>query len=262
MEQVLNQELKKVNDWLCANKLILNIQKTNFIVFHTLQRKLDYDIQLTINNQLLNKVYNVKYLGVMVDCHLNWKAQVMDISKKMRRNTGAISKIRNYVNIDILVNLYYSLIYPFLTNALIVWGNTYKSTIDPIFILQKKVIRLITFSGYFEHTNSLFATLKILKVHDLAFYQTDLFMYDYKTQKLPEVFDDFFTESSAIHNYNTRLASRSSFYVPKVKTNYGKFNIRFAGVSTWNTIPDDLKNLPSKSKLKKQLSKSLLQTYY
>jgi hypothetical protein len=61
-----------------------------------------------------------------------------------KRNIGAISKIRRFVSIDVLMNLYYSLIYPFLTYALVVWGNTsmgntYALFIDPLFILQKIV---------------------------------------------------------------------------------------------------------------------------
>ena len=59
------------------------------------------------------------------------------ISKKVKRNMSAISKIRYFVSTDVLINLYCALIYPFLTYVLVVWGNTYSSSIDPLFILQK-----------------------------------------------------------------------------------------------------------------------------
>ena len=61
-------------------------------------------------------------------------------------------------------------------------------------------------------------------------------MYDFHTGKLPHVFDEYFALVSQKHNYNTKLASRSSYSLPKVRTNYGKFNIRFVGSNVWNSI--------------------------
>ena len=75
-------------------------------------------------------------------------------------------------------------------------------------------------------------------------------------------FDDFFKCIHEVHQYNTRLASKKSYYLPKTRTNYAKFNIRFNGTKIWNSIQDDLK---SKSrtcfKFKKQLKFSLISSY-
>ena len=64
----------------------------------------------------------------MIDFNLSSKSQVSYIAKKIKRNIGILSKLRYYVNSDILVELYYALIYPFLTYGLISWINTYSST--------------------------------------------------------------------------------------------------------------------------------------
>ena len=64
----------------------------------------------------------------MIEFNLSWKSQVSYIAKKIKRNNGILSKLRCYVNSDILVELYYALIYPFLTYGLISWINTYTST--------------------------------------------------------------------------------------------------------------------------------------
>ena len=68
---------------------------------------------------------------------------------------------------DILLSLYYALIYPFLTYGIILWGNTYKTTHQPIFILQKRAMRLITFFRFDEHSSPLFKSLEIIKFKDL-----------------------------------------------------------------------------------------------
>ena len=82
--------------------------------------------------------FSIKYLGIMIDSHLNWKSWVNYISKKIKRNIGILSKLRHYVNLKTLTNLYYSLIYPFLIYGISAWGNTYKSTLTPIINSQKR----------------------------------------------------------------------------------------------------------------------------
>ena len=61
------------------------------------------------------------------------------------------------------------------------------------------------------------------------------------TGKLPKIFDSFFVKTSCKHNVNTRFASRSTFYLPKIRTNYGKFNIRFNGFKLWNELDERFK---------------------
>ena len=85
-------------------------------------------------------------------------------------------------------------------------------------------------------------------------------MYEYYSGNLPSVFDSFFTKVKERHSYNTRLASKSSLSLPRVRTNYGKFNIRFSGAKVWNSIDEQIKKL-SKARFKKELKNSLLESY-
>ena len=78
---------------------------------------------------------------------------------------------------------------------------------------------------------------------------------------LPKILDKFFESVIKKHNYKTRLASRTSYYLPKVRTNYGKFIIRFAGVKEWNLVNEKIKSTPSLSKFKYELKKSILESF-
>jgi hypothetical protein len=66
-------------------------------------------------------------------------------------------------------------------------------------------------------------------------------MFRFHNHLLPDVFSHFFTPVSSVHNYNTRLASKSSYVIPKSRTNYGKFSIGFEGAKVWNSIDESLK---------------------
>ena len=97
--------------------------------------------------------------------------------------------------------------------------------------MQKKAICLITFSDFDAYTSPLFSQLKLLKVQDnIKLY----FMHQLFTGKLLKIFDSFFIKTSDKHNVNTRFATRLTFYVPKIRINYGRFNIRYNGPILWN----------------------------
>ena len=242
LELSVNENLKSVSSWLVANKLSLNIDKTNFIIFHPRQKAVNHKVILHINGQKLEQVKCIRYLGVYIDCNLTWKNHIQYISKKIKRSVGILSKIRHYVPFAILSQLYYTLIFPYLSYAATTWGNTYLSTLKPLTILQKKAVRLICFAEFNEHSSPLFFKLGVLKLSDIIFLQNALFMHDYHTDALPSVFQGFFKPIHNIHRYNTRLASKDTYYSFKIRTNYGKFNIRFSGAKVWNSIQENLKS--------------------
>jgi hypothetical protein len=101
----------------------------------------------------------------------------------------------------------------------------------------------MTFSNFDEHSSPLFKQLKIVKLYDLVTLHNVVFMYKFHNNLLPNAFDTFFTRVSETHNYNTRLSSKISYSLPKVRTNYGIFNIRFQGPKLWNSISEDIKIL-------------------
>ena len=137
LELSVNENLKSVSSWLVANKLSLNIDKTNFIIFHPRQKAVNHKVILHINGQKLEQVKCIRYLGVYIDCNLTWKNHIQYISKKIKRSVGILSKIRHYVPLAILSQLYYTLIFPYLSYAATTWGNTYLTTLKPLTIHQK-----------------------------------------------------------------------------------------------------------------------------
>ena len=79
-------------------------------------------------------------------------------------------------------------------------------------------------------------------------------------QLLPSVFQSFFIKLYTVHSYHSRHSAKQSYYLPKARTNYGKFNIRFQGPKIWNAIDYDIKHLPISS-FKIKLKQSFLQSY-
>jgi hypothetical protein len=130
------------------------------------------------------------------------------IAKKIIKCAAIISRIRHFTNLNSLKLIYYALVYPYLTYGNLIWGNAYKSHIQKRVNIQKKIIRLMTFKSYFDHTEPIFNDLKILNLYKLNEYLTSLFMFRYfHLQNLPKIFNNYFLSNKDIHNYNTRNAS-------------------------------------------------------
>ena len=87
--------------------------------------------------------------------------------------------------------------------------------VKPLFLLQKRAIRIITFASFMEHSSPIFKSLKIIKFLDLVKFITAVFMYDSINSSFL-VFSNFFTSVRNIHNFNIRLASKFSLALPQI----------------------------------------------
>ena len=121
-------------------------------------------------------------------------------------------------------------------------------------------MRIMTFAKFDCHSSPLFKSLQLIKFFDLILFHIAIFMYKFHNNLLPVAFHSYFISVSNVHSYNTRFASKQSYHIPKARTNYGKFNIRFQGPLIWNSIENDIK-LSSISLFKKKMKNSYLDHY-
>ena len=98
--QVANAELISVDNWLTANKLSLNINKTNYIVFRTPHRKLPDQDTLQLRKKDIKRVASLKFSGIIMHEHLSWKPHMEALLKKirMRLTCSVANKIRNHLS--------------------------------------------------------------------------------------------------------------------------------------------------------------------
>ena len=157
----------KVSSWLRANKLSLNIKKTQIIIFKAKNKKLHESIDVKLNNEKIKQVKSIKFLGINIDSNLTWKQHINYITKKVSKTTGILYKARHYVSPNILRTLYHALVYPYLHYGNIIWANTYPTRLDKIKKLQKKIIKIITFSNFTAVTAPLFSKLSVLTIDNI-----------------------------------------------------------------------------------------------
>ena len=93
----MNREWRKVKKWLDANRLALNIDKTNFVIFHSPRTKLPESIVIRFCRRKIQREKYVKFLGVLLDENLSWKYHINELSKKLSRTIGFFYRTRHFV---------------------------------------------------------------------------------------------------------------------------------------------------------------------
>ena len=142
LEKTVNQELRKLTQWLNINRLALNVSKTNFVIFRA-NKKVYHNVTLVLNRKAIEQKDHVKYLGVLMDEHLNWKKQISNVTKKISRGIGLLAKLRCYLDPKLLRNIYFSIVYSHLSYGIEAWGSACTSDLEKILILQKKAVRIL-----------------------------------------------------------------------------------------------------------------------
>lgn len=254
----INRELTNVDTWFRANKLSLNVDKTNFMLFCSKNKDRTHSIQPCINNLQIKHVTSTKFLGIIIDDRLNWFLHINYVASKISKNIGIMSRVSSFVDKKILIMLYYSLIYPYLIYCNIAWASTYPSKLIHLLTLQKRIIRTIFRLHPRAHTKDFFISNGLLNIYQINKFQTCLFIYNYEHNLLPPSFNNMFFKSSDVHSYNLRSSNqlRSEFS----RTTFKKFSICCKGPLLFSSLPSSLVSLNSSSLFKSHLKKHILST--
>ena len=105
----MNQDLKNLTQWLKANKLSLNVKKTELMIFRPSKKKIDKSIKFKLDGKRLFPTESVKYLGVLLDEHLQWNKQIKHVKTKLSRAIGILSRLRHNTNLNVLKIAYHSI---------------------------------------------------------------------------------------------------------------------------------------------------------
>ena len=286
LENTVNSELKKLCLWLNLNRLALNVGKTNFVIFRA-NKPLYHNVTLIMNRKALLQKDHIKYLGVLMDEHLTWKNQITSVSKKISRGIGILSKLKNFMGVELLKTIYYCLVYSHLSYGIEAWGSASADDLHKILVLQKKAVRIMSGSQYFQiygepavplpASEPLFKNLRILKLSDVFILNISKFIFLTLLGQSPAIFTSWFTLSNSIHTHATTsstIINRDHHFdtgtVTSTKTlftkgsklaKYGARMIRVSGPVIWNRLPTEIQDSPSLPTFKIRLKKHLLSIY-
>ena len=236
--------------WCCANRLSINISKTNLMLFSNILTPLDI-ADVFINKIKIEYASSIRFLGVIIDDKLKFNLHINEITKKISKNSAILYKLRQYLPENTLLSVYRSIIECYINYCNLIFGNAALTHISPLVIAQKKAVRIVANLPPRSHTNSIFLRLKLLKVHDFFKYNLGIFMKNNES---------YFSQNFRLNLFNTRSGNH---YVPAFQRIDLTLNrsLRYQAPYNWRYIPIHVKNSPSLNSFKKRYKAFLISLY-
>ena len=255
----VNRNLSNIANWFECNKLSLNVDKTNYILFKQTRENVQFTNDIKINGKIISRCKYIQFLGITLDENINWREHVDNVCRKVAQFVGVLNRLKSELPPFVLLSLYNAFILPHLSYCNTIWANTYTSRLDKLFKLQKKAIRNVTKSNYLAHTSQLFKRLNTLKLQDINKVQITSLMQRFHTNTLSPYIMDMFTLNSNIHPYNTR--SSNKIHQWKFRNTRSKQTLRYTGPALWNAINPQNFNTQNNNSFKKQYKKHVVLQY-
>ena len=176
-------------------------------------------LQFKLYGSLIEQVNEFKFLGLIFDCNLDWKAHLTAVANKVSRIIGILHKLKYFFPSYILVMIYNSLILPHFNHSLLAWG----SKCHKIEILQKRAIRVVKFKSPIAHTEPILKTLEQLKISDMYTCYLLKLYYKLYRNRLPPYFENCIpVYGESRHNLRNRC-----IHLPDIRCEFGKINAKY-----------------------------------
>ena len=201
-----------------------------------------------MQGNIIDCVTATKYLVVIIENKLKWTSHILYIRNEISKSIGLFYKMRQYLEKKALINLYYNPFFPYLIYCSEVWGNSSAVYLDPIFKIQKRVIRTVTFSSYLSLSEPIFQSLNILNFRKLVIQRVSLLMFKISKCDVPKPLHALFRINNYYHNYQTRKSE--SIHIPICRTEAIYKTFSYFGAHIWNHISNNLSTNVSYSSFK------------
>ena len=242
VQAALNSDLENLRKWLVANKLGLNVAKTEFILIGSKQmiKKIsDSHPNVHIEKEQINRVYDCKTLGITIDQHLSWKSNAENICKKLCSGIFAIRRVKPHVNKKTLISVYNTLVRPYFDYCCEVWDIFSETQSQRLQKLQNRAARIIlNMTNDVNHTVALRALgWEPLKIERKK--AKGKMMYKILNSMGPQSLTKLFSNKRDKTEYHLRNIS-SSLCLPKPRTDNMKNSFMYDGAKLWNSVPKDI----------------------
>ena len=257
----LNSCISELSQWFHNNKLTLNTEKTKLIMFSP--RIVNNLPIIYFNNKVIQWVKSIKYLGIIIDCNLNFVMQSKEIVNKLSKLHGVFYSLKNFIPRNVLVNMYYSLVYSTVTYGVIIWGGVAESNSNNIKTMLNKIIRCIFNIGRNEnniplvHVRDMYREAGMLQYHDIYKFYLLKFAH-FLLYNRYDIFDKYFSCLLPRHSYGTRNVRIN---LPSIRLNIEKQSARYRCCVLINELDECFLQPQSNAQLKRIFRNHCLQNY-
>ena len=250
--------MEHLTSWFNANKLTLNTDKSSFTLFRSSKKTIpNLPEYIEFQGKLLKRTPHIKFLGILLEENLKWDLQINEICNKLKRLFHIFYNIRHFLTKDNIKTIYYTLIYSRIKYGIVLFGQAGTLKLKRIQILQNRLLKVLTKNDYRFSTNELHNSLDLLKVDDIAEQEVVTFVHNYFSNRLPPVFNDYFSTLASQHGRNTRNGSKLLKIIGH-ETDIAASSTKILGAKLWNKLENSLKIIQNVKSFRTKFKSNIL----
>jgi len=239
-----NNELSHLSQWVYANKLYINYEKTTFMLFEP-RKKLNiphdpnFKFTLFLDGHAIERVQVTKFLGIYIEEDLSWSEHINFLVNKISSLSGILGRNKAFLSLKCKKDIYFALIHSQLTYCIEIYANVTKLALKPLIIKCNRLLRLLQSKPRSTPLSDLYSTFNTLPIDLLFEFHTAKFIHKcmFSSHLVPLTVRNWFQRGSSVHAHDTRHSER---FV--IQSDCNSKSIRFYGPSMWAKLPLHLQN--------------------
>ena len=203
---------------------------------------------------------HIKFLGITIEGNLTWNLHINEICNKLKILFHIFYNIRDFLTKENVKTIYYTLIYSRIKYGITLFGLAGSSKLKRIQTLQNQLLKVLLRKDYRFSTNELHNSMDLLKINDIVEQEIVTFVHNYFSNKLPPVFDNYFSTLADQHHRNTRNG-QNLLYILNHGTNIAATSIKISGAKFWNNLENNFKTIPRIKGFRNTFKKQRVSSY-
>ena len=245
----INSDLENVYKWMCANKLAINVKKSNYMLVTRKKINLNDGCRIMIGSECLQRVQVIKYLGVLLDEKMKLKENLTYVENKLYKKLALFRRLGKKLNAETKIILYKSIVAPHFDYCSSLLFALKDSNIKQLQKMQNKFMRNILKLKKDTSVSFMLNILCLLSIKQRLAYNVIKIMHSIESDQSPQYLKNFMLKTKSKNNYNLR---RNSLYdVPNFKKSNSQDSLFYKGIQLFNRFKDyvnqDKNNLSFKS---------------
>lgn len=248
----LNQDFSALFNNLCQYKLKLIVSKTKGMIITNKKNADPNNFKIEINNEIIELVTEMKYLGVVIDCKLNFEANINYICKKIGKKLNVLARSRNQLNCQQKIAIYKIIIEPHYTYCSSILFLSKQSDINRLQIIQNKCMRTILRLNRYSHERDILKILNFFSVQQLINFNTLTLIFKITKELTPQYLSERLNYNKTNARKNT-LRDRNKIELTNATKTCSQNSLFYKGVALFNRLPDSIKSSNTIPEFKKKL---------
>lgn len=230
----VNYDLNELVNYFNMLKMKVNINKTKYMEIGS--RFPDNNNSITLESQTVEKVNEMKYLGIIIDNKLNFDANIQYIIKKIGKKSYFINRMKNKMSTDAKKLLYKSLIVPHIDYCSTILFMANDQQLYEIQKIQNKTMRSILKRDRMASTQQMLKDLDLLNVRQRIVYNTLKLIYKAETRRIPEYLCELFVRVADAQPHFLR--SGNHMRRPNLTNAFGQNSVIYNGIVLYNDMKE------------------------